>query len=147
MIGQIKEVHIVLENCDLYKIPIENIIGIVCRDIYKDIGINSFGQVWELNKCKHFDMTLKKDNYLTEWQKQEVETIKNFDFERRMLYNDITSISCILMDGTEYDVCVPFDDENYILNIFDMWPKNNLQKFEIEDNYYEITISEKFREK
>ena len=64
-----------------------------------------------------------------------------------MLYNDITSISCILMDGTEYDVCVPFDDENYILNIFDMWPKNNLQKFEIEDNYYEITISEKFREK
>ena len=109
---KLKQIDIVLENCEIIKIPIEQVHHFYANNITNDIGL-----ITETLNIMFYTDELE----IVLRQEANVELKQNYDngifndckvFDRLTRHNDITHIDLIFTDDTNMCLSVPYEEEN-----------------------------------
>ena len=88
---KIDYVDLVLENCDYYRIYIDDVRSIILDHVYEDVGVNFIGQCWNHKIAEYAHIELANKDFKTKWQSDfNIDT--EVTFIERMATKDITSI-------------------------------------------------------
>lgn len=139
---KLKQIHIVLENCEVIRIPIEQVRHFYSDNITNDIWFNEDDETLDtVFRTDEFCITLKAEADIE--LKQDY---KNGIFEdckvfyRLTRYKDITHIDFIFTDDTNLYLSVPYEEKNPAM----IGSPNMCQSSRIcENGDLEIIISDK----
>ena len=142
---ELVSVDIVLENCEVYNIPVDGIYKLSVGDINFsfDVHVNGLskytqpGEMWTQAYTDFVWIALNKKGMNVEsgWADM-FEDDENKPFYERVKANDITHLDFIFDDGSNLYISVPWEDGSTEWN-------NKLQKNDIRDDILFIKIEEK----
>ncbi len=111
---KLKHINIVLENCEVISVPIEQVHHFYANNITNNIGLNEITETLDtVFYTDELEIVLR--------QEANVELKQNYDngifedckvFDRLTRHNDITHIDLIFTDDTNMYLSVPYEEEN-----------------------------------
>lgn len=106
-----KELQIVLENCDVIKVSWENIVNLVMHKVYKTYQFSKQIGLLEMNVAENICLVLSKNADLPHQEFGVGEFTTNF----KRLYNgrDISSIVLVHDDDKEEEFYVAYDEDEF----------------------------------
>jgi hypothetical protein len=106
-----KELQIVLENCDAIKVSWENVVNLVMCKVYKTYQYSKRIGLLEMNVAENICLVLSKNADLPHQEFGVGEFTTNF----KRLYNgrDISSIVLVHDDGKEEEFYVAYDEDEF----------------------------------
>lgn len=111
---KIKQIDIVLENCEVIRIPIEQVHYFNANNITNDIWLNVENDTLDtIFRTDEFDIILRQEANVElkqDYKNGIFEDCKVFD--RLTRYRDITHIDFIFTDDTNLYLEVPYEEEN-----------------------------------
>lgn len=111
---KLKQIDIVLENCEVMKVPIEQIAHLYADNITNDIWLNEDDETLDtIFNTDEFKITLKQEANVELKQDYENGIFDDYKvFDRLTRYRDITHIDFIFTDDTNLYLEVPYEEEN-----------------------------------
>lgn len=111
---KLKQIDIVLENCETIKIPIEQVHHFYANNITNDIWLNEDDETLDtISRTDELEIILRQEANVE--LKQDYEN-GIFDdckvFDRLERFNDITHVDLIFTDDTNMYLSVPYEEEN-----------------------------------
>lgn len=137
---KIKNIHIVLENCEVFEVPTKCIDYLTLKNINKTIGVNYYQY-----KNGEVDETIKPEEvYLAVKNFSEIKNITGFPdpepfIDRMNSHKDITHIDLNYEDGSNEYYTVPWGEREYTNDYQVHKQKKNFRR----ETILEITIKEK----
>lgn len=106
-----KELQIVLENCDVIKVSWENVVNLVMCKVYKTYKYSKRIGLLEMNVAENICLVLSKNADLPHQEFGVGEFTTNF----KRLYDcrDISSIVLVHDDGKEEEFYVAYDEDEF----------------------------------
>lgn len=106
-----KELQIVLENCDVIKVSWENVVNLVMCKVNKTYQYSKRIGLLEMSVAENICLVLSKNADLPHQEFGVGEFTTNF----KRLYNgrDISSIVLVHDDGKEEEFCVAYDEDEF----------------------------------
>lgn len=106
-----KELQIVLENCDVIKVSWENVVNLVMCKVYKTYQYSKRIGLLEMNVAENICLVLSKNADLPHQEFGVGEFTTNF----KRLYNgrDISSIVLVHDDNKEEEFYVAYDEDEF----------------------------------
>ena len=106
-----KELQIVLENCDVIKVSWENVVNLVMCKVNKTYQYSKRIGLLEMSVAENICLVLSKNAYLPHQEFGVGEFTTNF----KRLYNgrDISSIVLVHDDGKEEEFYVAYDEDEF----------------------------------
>lgn len=106
-----KELQIVLENCDVIKVSWENVVNLVMHKVYKTYQYSKQIGLLEMSVAENICLVLSKNADLPHQEFGVGEFTTNF----KRLYNgrDISSIVLIYDDDKEEEFYVAYDEDGF----------------------------------
>lgn len=111
---KLKQIDIVLENCEVIRVPIEQVHHFYANNITNNIGLNEDDETLDtISRTDELDIILG--------QEANIELKHDYDngifddckvFDRLTRHNDITHIDLIFTDDTNMYLSVPYEEEN-----------------------------------
>jgi len=124
---KIKNIHVVLENCEVFEVPAESIDLLIINGIKTQILINAYqyenGETMEHQNAEYIHLSIFKSGEL----KDLTEMGNGNDINRLHRHNDITQIELNYDDEESIGYYVPWGEHDYT---------NEYQKSEFKNNYY-----------
>ena len=106
-----KELQIVLENCDVIKVPWENVINLVMCKVYKTYQYSKQVGLLEMSVAENICLVLSKNADLPH---QEFGVGKfTTNFKRLYDCRDVSSIVLVHDDGKEEEFYVAYDEDEF----------------------------------
>ena len=142
---KLKKIDIVLENCEIIRIPIEQVSHFYANNITNDIWFNEDNDTLDtIFRTDEFNIILRQEANVElkqDYKNGIFEDCKIFD--RLTRYRDITHIDFIFTDDTNLYLEVPYEEENPAV----LGSPNLFQSSRMNGNgELEIIISNKERE-
>lgn len=111
---KLKQIDIVLENCEVISVPIEQVHHFYANNITNDIWFNEDDETLDtIFNTDEFEIILKQEANVElkqDYKNGIFEDCKVFD--RLTRYRDITHIDFIFTDDTNLYLEVPYEEEN-----------------------------------
>jgi len=130
---KIKNIHVVLENCEVFEIPAKSIDLLVINEIKNQILVNAYqyknGETMEHQNADYIHLSIFKSGEL----KNLTEMGNGNDINRLHEHNDITQIELNYEDGESVGYYVPWGESEYINECQKSQFKNNFWKKEVLD--------------
>lgn len=134
---KLKQLDIVCENCQCYKLDGKDVVTIYLQDISETIGTNVIQDVMPHLAANKAYFRLKNKNYKVSPEQRNGFDDRTPTFQERMIgWRDVTGVVLIYEDGSEKEICVPYDEENPA----ELGSPNKLQNVEIDEDTDEIII-------
>lgn len=111
---KLKQIDIVLENCETIKIPIEQVHHFYANNITNNIGLNEIAETLDtVFYTDELEIVLRQEANVELKQDYENGIFNDCKvFDRLTRYNDITHIDFIFADDTNLYLTVPYEEEN-----------------------------------
>ncbi len=139
---QLKQIDIVLENCEVIRIPIEQVTHFNANNITNDIWLNVDNNTLDtIFRTDEFNIILRQEANIELKQDYKNGIFENCKvFDRLTRYRDITHIDFIFTDDTNLYLEVLYEEENPAA----LGSPNIYQQSRMNDNVeLEIIISNK----
>ena len=111
---KLKQIDIVLENCEVISVPIEQVHHFYANNITNDIWFNEDNDTLDtISRTDEFNIILRQEANVElkqDYKNGIFEDCKVFD--RLTRYRDITHIDFIFTDDTNLYLEVPYEEEN-----------------------------------
>ena len=111
---KLKQIDIVLENCEVISVPIERVHHFYANNITNNIGLNEITETLDtVFYTDELEIVLRQEANVE--LKQDCENGIFNDckvFDRLTRFNDITHIDLIFADDTNIYLSVPYEEEN-----------------------------------
>lgn len=111
---KLKQIDIVLENCETIKIPIEQVHHFYANNITNNIGLNEINETLDtVFYTDELEIVLRQEANVELKQDYENGIFNDCKvFDRLTRHNDITHIDLVFIDDTNIYLSVPYEEEN-----------------------------------
>lgn len=111
---KLKQIDIVLENCETIKIPIEQVHHLYANNITNDIWFDVNNETLDtISRTDELEIILRQEANVELKQDYENGIFNDCKvFDRLERFNDITHIDLIFTDDTDMYLSVPYEEEN-----------------------------------